>query len=199
MRYFSALNIKDTEAYQNVNARLVYLHMCCSMDYNTREYTISARALASHLDMTYKAARVAIGQLLAVGLIRAQVRAQVGAQQGAQATTYIINGLEQFKGATEGATRGATEGAHIKNNNSQDKNKYSLAQAREDFFKREMAVWVAQYCSTEPEQTVNLMKDWLSSMVIKKREHWTSKEDCWQHLLDWCNKKKNLKKYHPSL
>ena len=195
MRWFVGLNIKDTEAYKNVNARLIYLHLLCSMDYNTRECTISARCLASDLGMTYKTARVALGQLLAVGLIGAQVRAQPRAQQGAQATTYTINGLEVTKGATEGATRGATRGAHINNNISQDKEKYSLTRAREEFFRKDMAVYVAQYCDTEPQTTVKLMKDWLASMVIKKRETWISKEDAWQHLLDWCNKKKNLKKY----
>lgn len=195
MRYFTALNIKDTDAYRNINARLIYLHMCCSMDYTTREYTISARALAASLEMTYKTARVAIEQLLAVGLIRAQVRAQQGAQQGAQATTYIINGLEVFKGATEGASKGAIEGANINNINSLENNKYSLTRAYEDFFTQKMAVYVDKYCSTTPKQTVKLMEDWLRSMEIKKRTTWISKEDCWQHLLDWCNKRKSQKKY----
>lgn len=102
MRYFSALNISDTNAYSNINARLLYLHLLCEMDYNTRAVTISSRQLGYDLNMTHKAVRCALDALLTARLIRAQG----GAQSRAQATTYIISDLDYYKGTSEGTSEG---------------------------------------------------------------------------------------------
>lgn len=50
-----------------------------------------------------------------------------------------------------------------------------------------------EYCGTDEGRTLFLMRCWIRRMTIKKREEWDSKEDAWQHLLDWCNKHKNDK------
>lgn len=184
MRYFTALNIKDTNAYSSINARLVYLHMLCSMDFVTHEYTCSTRRLAMELDMSHKAVRCAIDALLIASL----VRAQGGAQARAQATTYIISELANNKGTSEGTS----EGTQNYNNN---KNKYSLSRVREEIFRPEMGKYIASYCDLDPDTTIQLANDWLMAMTIKKREEWDSKEDAWQHLLDWCNKHKKDRKY----
>lgn len=125
MRWFTALNMKDTAAYANPNARMVYFHMLCSMDYLTRTYTVSSRGLAMELDMTHKAARVAIEQLLAVGLIRAQE----GAQTRAQATTYVISDIDRGKGTSEDTSEGTLL--------TINKINFTLTCAREEFLKAE--------------------------------------------------------------
>lgn len=182
MRWFTALNIKDTDAYKNVNARLVYLHMLCAMDYKTRVYDVSARATAADVGITYKAARCAIDALLAAGLIRAQG----GAQSRAQATAYIISDLPQ----SEGAIKGASEGAPINNNN----NIFTLTHAREEFLKPERVERIMEYLVCDFETAEWHAMRWLAMMAIRERSEWRDETDAWQHLLSWIDKRKKEKR-----
>lgn len=182
MRWFTALNIKDTDAYKSVNARLVYLHMLCSMDYKTRVYDVSARATAADVGITYKAARCAIDALLAAGLIRAQG----GAQSRAQATAYVISDLPQSEGASEGATRGAP----INNNNI----KFTLTHARGEFLKPERVEKIMEYLVCDYDTAEWHAMRWLAMMAIRERTEWQDERDAWQHLLSWIDKRKKEKR-----
>lgn len=179
MRYFQGLNIMDTSAYGSTNARLLYLHLLCVMDYSTRVVTISSRQLGYDLNMTHKAVRCALETLLTARLIRAQE----GAQARAHATTYIISDLDYYKGTSEGTS----EGTPLLENN---KNKYSLTRAREEFFDKRYVACVGTYCSVDYQRAEELTAQWMTSMAIKKKEYWLDKTDAWQHCLDWCNKHK---------
>jgi hypothetical protein len=181
MRYFTALNIKDTTAYKSVNARLLYLHLCCLMDYNTRQCTISTRQLASELEVTHKAVRCALDALLTAGLIRAQQ----GAQERAHATTYIISSLDDIKGTSEGTS----EGTQINN----IKNKYTLTHAREEFFDPTRVEKLAQYLVCSEEDARWHIDHFCVMMEIRERNEWADKTDAWQHLLSWCDKRNGRK------
>lgn len=182
MRYFTALNIKDTSAYSNSNARLLYLHMCCSMDYKTRQYTCSSRALALELNMTHKAVRCALDALLAASLIRAQD----GAQPRAQATTYIISDLTYSKGTSEGTS----EGTHINNNIIN----FSLARACARFLEDFKIDIAAQYWGMERSEAYNWVCAFLDVQKIRQREGWRDEQDAWTHMLDWTDKKRKVRK-----
>lgn len=182
MRWFTALNMKDTAAYANPNARMVYFHMLCSMDYLTRTYTVSSRGLAMELDITHKAARVAIEQLLAVGLIRAQE----GAQARAQATTYIISDIDRGKGTSEGTS----EGTLLTNNNI----KFTLTHARGEFLKPERVEKIMEYLVCDYDTAEWHAMRWLAMMAIRQREEWQDERDAWQHLLSWIDKRKKEKR-----
>lgn len=182
IRYFTALNIKDTVAYRSINARLLYLHMCCSMDYSTRVFVCSGRALASELGMTYKAVRCAIDTLLAANLIRAQE----GAQSRAQPTVYYINDLQGIEGASEVAS----EGTPINNNN----NKFSLTSARERFTKKEKINRVAEYLECEPFDAENWVLMFFAIQELRQRSEWLDEIDAWQHMLSWIDIKRNSRR-----
>lgn len=178
MRYFSGLNISDTNAYSNINARLLYLHLLCVMDYNTRAVTISSRQLGYDLNMTHKAVRCALDALLTARLIRAQG----GAQVRAQATTYIISDLDYYKGTSEG-TRWGTQ---INKNNI----KYTLSRAREEFLEFQRIDTAARYLGMEPRDAEGWVRSFMAVQELREREGWRDTADAWQHMLDWIEKKR---------
>lgn len=182
MRYFYALNIKDTSAYRNINARLVYLHMLCSMDYNTRTYTCSTRSLAAELDLSHKAVRCALDALLTASLIWAQV----GAQARAQATTYIISDLTYSKGTSEGTS----EGTQINNNID----KFTLTHARARFLEEIYVEKAAAYWGVEIPESYNWVAAFIDVQSIRQRDGWQNEGDAWRHLLDWVDKKRTKRR-----
>lgn len=182
MRWFTALNMKDTAAYANPNARMVYFHMLCSMDYLTRTYTVSSRGLAIELGLTRKTVTVAIEQLVAVGLIRCQE----GSQARSQATTYIISDIDKGK---EPSKEPSKEPLLTIN-----KINFTLTCAREEFLKAERLEKISEYLGVGVEKAEWLAMSWCAMMEIRQRTEWTDERDAWQHLLSWCDKRKKDKK-----
>lgn len=179
MRYFTALNIKDTDAYKSINARLVYLHMLCSMNYETREYKCSTRGIGAELGITRKAAVCAIDALTAVGLIRCQE----GCQARSQAITYIINDLSYYKEPRKEPTKGTTL---LDNNN----NNISLTCVRERFLSSPYLAKACEYWGVECSEGENWVTAFVVAQELRQREHWDNEGDAWRHLLDWVDKKK---------
>lgn len=182
MRWFTALNMKDTVAYANPNARMVYFHMLCSMDYLTRAYTVSSRGLAIELGMTRKTVTVAIEQLVAVGLIRCQE----GSQARSQATTYIISDIDRGKEPS----KEPSEGPLLTNNN----NKFTLTHAREEFLRPERVEKIMEYLVCDYDTAEWHAMRWLAMMAIRERTEWQDERDAWQHLLSWIDKRKKEKR-----
>lgn len=188
MRYFVALNIKDTAAYSNVNARLLYLHMLCCMDYAARTYCASSRTIAAQLGISHKAARCAIDALIASGLIRAQERAQERAQTRAQATIYYINNLDDVKGTSEGTSEGTDKGTQISNYSNYSKS-LSLARVISEFGAAERIEGVAEYMGCSTEQAAALIAEFTRYQELRQRDSWRDITDAWQHLLSWLEKR----------
>ena len=72
-KYTTILDISRTASYQNINARLIYLHIACRLDCSTYNYTKSIRQLASELNMTVAAVRSALKLLVSDGLLTTQL------------------------------------------------------------------------------------------------------------------------------
>ena len=72
-KYTTILDISRTASYQNINARLIYLHIACRLDCSTYNYTKSIRQLASELNMTVAAVRSALKLLVSDGLVTTQL------------------------------------------------------------------------------------------------------------------------------
>lgn len=178
MRWFTALNMKDTAAYANPNARMVYFHMLCSMDYLTRTYAVSSRGLAMELGMTRKAVTVALEQLVAVGLIRSQEWSQARSQ----ATTYIISDIDRGKEPSKEPSKEPL----LTNNNI----KFTLTHAREEFLRSERIEKIMEYLGCDFETAEWHSMRWLAMMAIRERTEWTDEKDAWQHLLSWIDKRK---------
>lgn len=72
MRYTTIIDISQADIYRNVNARLLYLHLCLKAGYHDDDrdlIVISVRNLASQVGLTVSATRFAIHQLERAGLL----------------------------------------------------------------------------------------------------------------------------------
>lgn len=66
MRYTTIIDISQSEIYKNVNARLVYLHLCLKAGYHDEDrdlIVVSIRNLAIQVGLTLSATRFAVFQL----------------------------------------------------------------------------------------------------------------------------------------
>lgn len=66
MRYTTIIDISQSEVYKNVNARLVYLHLCLKAGYHDEDrdlIVVSIRNLAIQVGLSLSATRFAVGQL----------------------------------------------------------------------------------------------------------------------------------------
>lgn len=66
MRYTTVIDISQSEIYKNVNARLVYLHLCLKAGYHDEDrdlVVVSIRNLAIQVGLSLSATRFAVGQL----------------------------------------------------------------------------------------------------------------------------------------
>lgn len=211
-KYIVISDISKYPCYKNINARLLYLHIACNVDTSTYNYCQSVRRLAMELDMSVDAVRHAIKQLTRDGLITTQVAPHLATQYAPQSTpqptTHLhivtIKDISTPNGTpnttpyttpntTPSTTLSTTVDKIININKPPEKVKFSLTRAREEFANNACGRAVMEYCGTDEGRTLFLMRCWIRRMTIKKREEWESKEDAWQHLLDWCNKHKNDK------
>lgn len=92
-KYIVISDISKYNSYQNINARLLYLHIACHMDTSTYTYVRSVRSLASDLNMTVGTVRNALRQLEMDGLVTTQVAThkctQYATHRTAQQTTHL--------------------------------------------------------------------------------------------------------------
>lgn len=76
MRYTTVIDISEMPAvYRNVNARLVYIHLCLKAGYHDNDrdlVSVSIRALAEALSLTLSATRHALQVLENAGLVMRQ-------------------------------------------------------------------------------------------------------------------------------
>lgn len=80
-------DISKYNSYNNITARLMYLHIACHVDTSTYTYVRSIRQLARDLDVSVAAARHAIEQLESDGLITTHVATHSPTHYATHATT----------------------------------------------------------------------------------------------------------------
>lgn len=211
-KYIVISDISKYPCYKNINARLLYLHIACNVDTSTYNYCQSVRRLAMELDMSVDAVRHAIKQLTRDGLITTQVAPHLATQYAPQSTpqptTHLhivtIKDLGTPNGTpnttpytTPNTTPNTTDNTTVDNiinkKRPPEKEKFSLTRACEEFSNKACGEALMKYCSVDTERALALMRAWVRNMTIKKRKEWDSKEDAWQHLLDWSNKHRNDK------
>lgn len=181
-------DISSTSAYKNVNARLLYLHLCCQMDIYSRTLHKSLRVLASELDMTVKTVRCALEALEGANLIDvvgAQGGAQRGAQRGAQIIVKGINELQPCKGTEKGTERG-TERGTINNNKKISEEKPHTHDARA-YVRANIGV-LADSLGLDHNEAAELLQQFFKRQDIKKKV-WESPEDCLAHAIAWIEKR----------
>lgn len=72
-KYITILDLRSKQCYKNTVARLVYLHVACSVDVSTYNYVCSIRRLAGELGLTVQSIRTALRQLVDDGLVTTEL------------------------------------------------------------------------------------------------------------------------------
>lgn len=93
LKYVTIPDISRTASYQNVNARLIYLHVACRLDTSTYNYVKSIRQLADELNMTVATVRNALKLLQQDGLLTTQLTTHRATHFATHITTQLTTQL----------------------------------------------------------------------------------------------------------
>lgn len=92
-KYIVISDISKYNSYNNITARLMYLHIACNVDTSTYTYVRSIRQLARDLDVSVASARHALEQLENDGLITTHVATHSPTHYATHATTQLTTHL----------------------------------------------------------------------------------------------------------
>lgn len=182
-KYCTILDISQCSCYKNINARLLYLHLACSVDISTYTYATSIRRLSAESGLTVSATRHALCALEREGLI---TTTQVATHLTTQVATHVhlvrfneLQGVSDTLNDTSSDTRSDT---HKKNNNHKAfTHSHACEKAKE---------WVgllSAELSVTADHADRLCVDFLRRMKLKGKE-WESEGDCLAHLISWSEK-----------
>lgn len=187
-KYITIKDIKATSAWQNVNARLLYLHLACSMDVVSRIYARSVRGMAAETGLTVAAVRHALDALEAARLIDIDTT-HLATHPATQPTTHILvlkpNELEDSNNThsnTESNTESSTDINNKKNQKESPHTHRVRACAEEG-----RRLLIEEYNVTATAAT-SAVKSFFRWQKMKGKE-WESDGDCLAHLLAWCEKR----------
>lgn len=187
-KYITIKDIKATSAWQNVNARLLYLHLVCSMDVVSRIYARSVRGMAADTGLTVAAVRHALDALEAARLIDIDTT-HLSTHPATQPMTHILvlkpNELEDSNN-TANDTANDTANRTDKNNknNSKEASHTHRVRACAEEGRR---LLIEEYNVTATAAT-SAVKSFFRWQKMKGKE-WESDGDCLAHLMSWCEKR----------
>lgn len=180
-------DMRHMKSYNNVNARLLYIHMAMGCDISTYVYKSSLRKLSIELGMTVDTVRYALKQLARDGLVTPQSTPQITPQSTPQTTPQTTPHLTTFKinkndtpNTTVYTTDYTTEKNNLKNNNN------SLSSARvawadmREVIKKALDVDAA---------TAAAMVDTFKERQAMKGKTWKDEGDLKAHLVAFAEKR----------
>ena len=181
-------DIKSTSAWQNVNARLLYLHIACSMDVVSRIYARSVRGMAADTGLSVAAIRHALEALEAARLIAIDTT-HLATQPTTQPTTHVLllapNKLETPNDTPNDTPSNTANDTDINNKNKQKEASHThrvRACAEEG---RRLLIEEYNVTATAATSAVKSFFRWQNM----KGKEWESDGDCLAHLLAWCEKR----------
>ena len=196
-KYIYIRDISARPCYQNINARLLYLHIACNVELSTYSYCHSWRSLASELGMSYQNLRTALKQLEKDGLIATQQVTQQATYGATRKVTHKVTHIRLLKiteldePANEPAnsqansqTNSQTNSIKINNNNNKEE-RLSPTHARE--CAEELAAMAAEVLKLTRQEVDFLLGEFLKRKEIEKKT-WTDSGDLKAHFLSWCEK-----------
>ena len=201
IKYVTIPDIRRYPSYNNINARLLYLHAALSMDIASRTYAHSWRQLSQELDIPLQQLRTALAQLEKDGLIATQqVTQQVtyGVTQRVthKVTQISIMNINELNEATNEATNSPTNSPTNSQTNSQtnsDKNNLNSPISRISPLTDTRVTWVgmgeklASVLHLELQQGEQLVADFRERQRLKKKS-WIDEGDLLAHLVSWSEK-----------
>lgn len=202
IKYTTIPDIRRYSSYSSVNARILYLHLACSMDVSTRQYCHSWRQLAADLDMPLQQLRTALKQLERDGLVVTQTvtqRVTYGLTHKVThgVTQIYILSVSELDEATNEATNSLTNSPTNSPTNSRsnsDKNninnsnslKAPLTDARVAW--EEKARDLAKVLGLSAEDAAALTKQFRERQHLKGKT-WESEGDVLAHMISWAEKR----------
>lgn len=187
-KYITIKDIKATCAWQNVNARLLYLHMACSMDVVSRIYARSVRGMAADTGLTVAAVRHALDALVEARLIDVDTT-HLATHPATQPTTHVLvlkpNELEDNNN-TANDTANDTDNRTVINNKKNQKESPHTHRVRA-CAEQGRRLLIEEYNVTATAAT-SAVKSFFRWQNMKGKE-WESDGDCLAHLMSWCEKR----------
>ena len=191
-KYCTILDISQCSCYKNINARLLYLHLACSVDVSTYTYATSIRRLSADIGMTVATVRHALSSLEQAGLI---TTTQVAPHSTTQVATHIhLVRHNELQGVSNTScdTLNDTSCHTHKNNNNQKAYTHSHACAKA----KEWVGLLSAELQISADQADRLCVDFLRRMELKGKA-WESEGDCLAHLISWSEKAVPLSRRQP--
>ena len=178
-KYCTILDISQCNCYKNINARLLYLHLACSVDISTYTYATSIRRLSAESGLTVSATRHALCALEREGLI---TTTQVTTQVATQVATHVhLVRFNELQGVND--TLNDTLNDTHKNNNNQKAFTHSHACEKA----KEWVGLLSAELQISADQADKLCVDFLRRMALKGKT-WENEGDCLAHLISWSEK-----------
>ena len=200
-KYIYIRDISARPCYQNINARLLYLHIACNVELSTYSYCHSWRTLAAELGMSYQNLRTALKQLEKDGLIATQQVTQQATYGATRKVTHKVTHISLLKimkldePANEPANSQANSQSNSQSNsqnnsikinkNNNKEERLSLTHARE--CAEELAAMAAEVLRLPRQEADMLLVEFLKRKEIEKKT-WTGEGDMKAHFLSWCEK-----------
>lgn len=187
-KYITIKDIKATTAWHNINARLLYLHLACSMDVCSRIYARSVRGMAADTGMTVAAIRHALDALVEARLIDIDTT-HLATHPATQPTTHILvlkpNELEDNNNTANDTANDTANSTDINNKKNQKESPHThRVRACAEEGRR---LLIEEYNVTATAAT-SAVKSFFRWQKMKGKE-WESDGDCLAHLLSWCEKR----------
>lgn len=200
-KYIYIRDISARPCYQNINARLLYLHIACNVELSTYSYCHSWRSLASELGMSYQNLRTALKQLEKDGLIATQQVTQQATYGATRKVTHKVTHIRLLKiteldepanepansqanSQTNSQTNSQANSIKINKNNNKEE-KLPPPYAREHA--EELAAMAAEVLKLPRQEADFLLGEFLKRKEIEQKT-WTDPGDLKAHFLAWCEK-----------
>lgn len=206
-RFVIIKNIRDYPCYANVNARLLYLHLACLVDFTTYTTARSLRQLSYDLGMGLEAVRHAMRQLERDGLIATHVATHTATQRATQRTTQRTTHITLLKINENGAPHGAPHNTphntpyNTPCNTPRHTQELNIIKTEEKALTHEGArecaedlVKVLEDALAMDHAAAAAMVDAFCKRMEVKKKAWPSHADMRAHVIAWAEKRLPIRK-----
>ena len=199
--------MRDYPCYANVNARLLYLHLACLVDFTTYQTARSYRQLAYDLGMGLEAVRHAMRQLERDGLVATHVATHTATHPATHRTTQPTTHITLLRINENGAPNGAP-------NNTPDNTPDNTPRHTQDLNriileKKKLTHDRARECAEELAGTLKdtlemdaaaaaAMVDAFCKRMELKGKKWADHADMVAHVIAWAEKRLSLPRKAPA-
>lgn len=201
-KYITIPDIRSFPSYNNINARLLYLHVASGMDVNTRNYAHSWRQLSDELCMPLQQLRTALKQLERDGLVVTQnvtQRVTYGLTHKVthKVTEIHILSINELDEATNEATNSPTNSPTNSQSNSQsnsENNNINNKIIKSSTLTDARACWpkmvedLKNTLHLGEQDAAQIVEDFRARQRLKSKT-WESEGDLLAHVIAWAEKR----------